>query len=48
MWLAAKAGDPCKLAELLFTAYFTEGRDLSDPAVLKAIAAEAGLPPESG
>jgi predicted DsbA family dithiol-disulfide isomerase len=41
MWMG---GNPHKLAEILFTAYFTGGRDLSDPAVLKAIAAEAGLP----
>ncbi|MFI5014979.1 MAG: DsbA family oxidoreductase [Hyphomicrobiales bacterium] len=45
MWLAEREGDPEKLADLLFTSYFTRGRDLSDCAVLKAIAVEAGLAP---
>lgn len=35
-----------KLIERLFTAYFMEGRDLGDPAVLTAIAAAAGIPPD--
>jgi len=45
MWLAEREGEPSRLADLLFTGYFTDGRDLSDRAVLTAIAAEAGLAP---
>jgi predicted DsbA family dithiol-disulfide isomerase len=45
IWLAQKEGDEEKLAGLLFRAYFTDGRDLSDRAVLTAIAGEAGLAP---
>jgi predicted DsbA family dithiol-disulfide isomerase len=33
-----------EVAERLFRAYFTQGRDIGDPAVLSAIAQEAGLP----
>lgn len=45
MWLAARAGsDQRLLADRLFTAYFTDGLDLSDKAVLRGIAAGAGLP----
>jgi predicted DsbA family dithiol-disulfide isomerase len=45
IWLAQREGDEEKLADLLFTAYFTDGHDLSDRAVLTAIAGEAGLAP---
>jgi predicted DsbA family dithiol-disulfide isomerase len=40
---AAPAGVQDALVERLFAAYFTEGRDIGDHAVLAAIAAEAGL-----
>lgn len=33
-----------EVAERLFRAYFTEGRDIGDPVVLSAVAQEAGLP----
>ena len=33
------------VAEALFAAYFAEGRDIGDPAVLAAIGDAAGLPP---
>ena len=33
------------VAEALFSAYFSEGRDIGDPATLAAIADAAGLPP---
>ena len=45
MWLAGEAGNPTLLADKLFTAYFTDGFDLSDPEVLKRIGADADLPP---
>ena len=45
MWLAEREGDAEKLADLLFTAYFTDGQDIGDPAVLSRLAAEAGLAP---
>lgn len=42
--LAALAGDrQAEVVERLFAAYFNEGRDVGDPAVLEAIAVEAGL-----
>ena len=44
MWLAGEAGNPTLLADKLFTAYFTDAFDLSDPEVLKRIGADAGLP----
>lgn len=45
MWLAASEGrDQRLLADRLFAAYFTEGLDLSDRAVLRGIAAGAGIP----
>jgi len=46
MWLAAREGaDTTRLARLLFAAYFTEGRDISEPAVLSDLAGQAGLAP---
>jgi predicted DsbA family dithiol-disulfide isomerase len=45
MWLAEREGNAEKLADLLFTAYFTEGQDIGDRAVLARLAAEAGLAP---
>lgn len=46
MWLVAREGlDAGRLARGLFAGYFTQGRDLSDPVVLRDIAAEAGLAP---
>jgi predicted DsbA family dithiol-disulfide isomerase len=44
MWLAGEAGNPTLLADKLFTAYFTDAFDLSDPEVLKRIGVDAGLP----
>lgn len=42
--LAALAGDrQPEVVERLFAAYFNEARDVGDPAVLEAIAVEAGL-----
>ena len=35
------------MADRLFEAYFTEGRDLNDPDVLVACAVSAGLDPEA-
>jgi len=45
MWLASKEGCADRLADLLFPSYFSEGRDLSDRAVLAAAGVEAGLAP---
>jgi predicted DsbA family dithiol-disulfide isomerase len=44
MRLAAREGDPTRLADRLFAGYFIEGRDLSDTSQLTALAVEAGLP----
>ncbi|WP_424887391.1 DsbA family oxidoreductase [Streptomyces sp. XH2] len=41
---AAAEGHGEAVAERLFRAYFTEGADISDPATLARLAAEAGLP----
>ena len=41
--MGEQSGDQAALATRLFAAYFTEGADLSDPAVLRRIAEEAGL-----
>lgn len=42
--LAALAGErQAEVVERLFAAYFNEGRDVGDPAVLESIAGEAGL-----
>jgi predicted DsbA family dithiol-disulfide isomerase len=46
MWLAQKEGEPEKLADLLFAAYFTEGQDICSRAVLTALAAKAGIAAE--
>jgi predicted DsbA family dithiol-disulfide isomerase len=43
MWLAEREGDAEKLADLLFTAYFTDGQDIGDRSVLLRLASEAGL-----
>jgi predicted DsbA family dithiol-disulfide isomerase len=43
MWLAEREGEPEKLADLLFAAYFTEAEDIGDHAVLARIASQAGL-----
>lgn len=40
---AAGAGVQDDIVERLFQAYFIEGRDVGDPAVLSAIATEAGM-----
>lgn len=45
LW-AAERGREWEMAEALFAAYFTGGRDLNDPEQLAAAAAEAGLDPE--
>ena len=42
---AEALGRAAALVEALFCAYFIEGRDLGDRAILAAIAAEAGLDP---
>lgn len=42
-WLAEKQGRQPALVEVLFRAYFTEGKNLGDHGVLRACAAEAGL-----
>lgn len=45
--LAAREGGPAladAVAEAVFAAYFSEGRDIGDPAVLAAIGDAAGLP----
>ena len=46
--LAAREGGPAladAVAEVIFAAYFSEGRDIGDAAVLAAIGDAAGLPP---
>jgi predicted DsbA family dithiol-disulfide isomerase len=45
MWLAEREGNPEKLADLLFTAYFTHGQDIGERAVLARLAAECALMP---
>jgi len=40
---AAAAGKETEVVERLFAAYFSEGRDIGNPAVLAEIAGEAGL-----
>jgi predicted DsbA family dithiol-disulfide isomerase len=44
-WARKEGGDQKALKIALFEAYFTEGRDPSDPEVLAAAAAKAGLDP---
>ncbi|MBA4064831.1 MAG: disulfide bond formation protein DsbA [Isosphaera sp.] len=43
IWLADEKGVQDAVVEALFKAYFTEGRDLSDRAVLAAVAVEGGI-----
>jgi len=43
MWLAGREGAQEKVAEGLFRAFFTEGRDIGDRAVLAEIGRAAGL-----
>src|SRR6478672_13958488 len=43
IWLAGERGVQDAVAEALFRAYFTEGRDLSDREMLAGAAAGAGL-----
>ncbi len=42
LWAGA-AGIQNRIVEAIFSAYFEEGRDIGDPAVLEWIAAQAGL-----
>ena len=44
LWLAAREGDVDAVGEALFRAHFAEGRNLADPDVLVAAAADGGLP----
>ncbi len=43
MWLAQQQGKQDDLAEALFLAYFTEGRDIGDGQTLVEVATETGL-----
>ena len=43
LWLARERGAQNEVAEALFRAYFVEGRDVGDHAVLADVAANAGL-----
>nr|WP_294512440.1 DsbA family oxidoreductase [uncultured Rhodopila sp.] len=43
IWLAGEHGVQDAAMEAVFRAYFVEGRDIGDPAVLAACGAEAGL-----
>jgi predicted DsbA family dithiol-disulfide isomerase len=43
LWLAEREGDQDALAEAMFRAYFVEGRDLGERAVLAELAASAGI-----
>jgi predicted DsbA family dithiol-disulfide isomerase len=43
IWLAGERGVQNAVAEALFLAYFTDGKNLSDRATLAAVAAGAGL-----
>ena len=42
---AETAGDQNALVDRLFAAYFTEGKDIGDPATLASLAGDAGLDP---
>jgi predicted DsbA family dithiol-disulfide isomerase len=44
LYAAAEQDKQPELLELIFRAYFTEGRDIGDPDVLAELAALAGLP----
>ena len=46
-WTARRGGNADLLVDRLFEAYFVEGRDLSVPAELAAIAAKADLPDDA-
>ena len=43
IWLADKEGVQDAVVEALFLAYFTDGRDISNPQALIDVVAEAGL-----
>ena len=43
IWLAGQRGKQNEVVEGLFTAYFNEGRDIGDQAVLADVGASAGL-----
>jgi len=43
LWLAGQEGVQEKVAEDLFRAFFTEGKEIGDPAVLAEIGRAAGL-----
>lgn len=43
IWWAGRAGKQDALVENLFRAYFTEGRDIGEPAVLARVAGESGF-----
>ncbi len=43
VWLAQQSGEPKRVVDDLFQAYFGDGRDIGDQAVLADIAAGAGL-----
>lgn len=43
IWLADKEGVQDAVVEALFVAYFTKGRDISNPQTLIGVVAEAGL-----
>jgi len=44
IWFAGQRGDQDAVMEAVFKAYFIEGRDIGEQAVLADCAAEAGLP----
>jgi len=43
LWMAEREGDQNALSEVLFRAYFIEGRDIGDRATLAAIAPQGGI-----
>jgi predicted DsbA family dithiol-disulfide isomerase len=43
LWMAEREGDQNALSEVLFRAYFIEGRDVGDRATLAAIAPRGGI-----
>ena len=47
IWFAGQRGLQDETVEALFKAYFIEGRDIGDHAVLADCAAEAGVPPRA-
>jgi predicted DsbA family dithiol-disulfide isomerase len=46
IWFAGQNGAQDAIMEAVFRAYFTQGRDIGDPAVLAQCAAESGLNPD--